>query len=69
MEEILKELNGKTVDIACDNGAIYRGEVVEIIGGVVGIRDEEAKVLFIAIDKIVLVSEANNSTVRPGFIV
>lgn len=69
MEEILKGLTGKTIDISCDNAAVYRGEVVEILSGVVSIRDEDAKVLYVAVSKIIYVCEANAAAVRPGFIV
>jgi hypothetical protein len=68
MEELIKKLTGKKVDVSCGPGAVLRGEVVEVREGVLYLRDEDEKSAYVAIDKIATVYECADSTSRPGFI-
>lgn len=69
MEEKLKGLDGKRVDINCGAGAIFRGTVKEVTEKVVTIFDEDEQNTSIAIKKIIAVTECVDPVTRPGFIV
>jgi hypothetical protein len=68
MEKLLSSLIGRNVDVGCGTSAVFRGEVVSVDEGVLHLRDEEAKVTFIAVEKISSVSERSDTHLRPGFI-
>jgi hypothetical protein len=68
MEELIKRLTGKKIDVSCGSGAILRGEVVEVKDGVLFLRDEDEKSAYVAIDKIATVYECSDAVTRPGFI-
>jgi len=69
MEELLRSLMGKSVDVACGASATFRGEVIDVKGGVLYLRDESAEVAYVAVDKIAVVYERKDLHSRPGFIV
>ncbi len=68
MEELLKSLMGKKIDVNCGSNAAFRGDVVDVKSGVLYLRDENEKVAYIAIDRIALVQERKDTQVRPGFL-
>ncbi len=67
MEELLRSLMGKKIDVNCGSNAAFRGDVVDVKSGVLYLRDENEKVAYIAIDRIALVQERKDTSVRPGF--
>ncbi len=69
MEELLKSLLGKTIDVTCGTNAAFRGDVVDVKGGVLYLRDEASKVAYVSIDKIAVIYECKDSHPRPGFVV
>lgn len=69
MEELLKQLLGKKIDVTCGTNATFRGDVVDVKTGVLYLRDEDEKVAYVAIDKIAVVYELKDQPTRPGFIV
>lgn len=68
MEEFLKQLMGKKIDVSCAANVSFRGDVVDVKNGVLYLRDEDEKVAYVAIDKIALVSECKEHLSRPGFV-
>lgn len=68
MEELLKGLKGKKIDVSCGTTAVFRGDVIEV-SDVLHIRDEDGRDVFIAIDKVSVVSECSENATRPGFII
>jgi len=68
MEELIKNLTGKKIDVSCGSGAMLRGEVIEVRNGVLYLRDEDEKAAYVAIDKIATVYECSDAASRPGFI-
>ena len=68
MEELIKRLVGKKVDVGCGSGAMLRGEVLDVRDGVLYLKDEDEKSAYVAIDKIATVYECSDSASRPGFI-
>ncbi|MCA1623731.1 MAG: hypothetical protein LC768_07620 [Acidobacteria bacterium] len=69
MEEFLKQLMGKKVDIAFGSTAIVRGDIIEIKDAVLHLRDEHERVAYVAINKIAVVWEVKEHQTRPGFVV
>ena len=69
MEEKLRSLQGKRVDINCGTGAMFRGAVKEVQEKLVTIVDEDEQNTSIAIKKIISVTECADPVHRPGFIV
>ena len=68
MEELLKHLLGKKIDVTCGTNATFRGDVVDVKSGVLYLRDEDDKVAYVAIDKIAVIYECKDEHARPGFI-
>lgn len=68
MEELLKQLMGKRIDVSCGTGATFRGDVVDVKDGVLYLRDESEQVAYAAIDKIAMVAECRDAPTRPGFL-
>ncbi len=69
MEEFLKQLMGKRIDVAYGTSATVRGDVVDVKDGVLFLRDEEDKVAYVAIGRIAVVWEVTEHQTRPGFVV
>lgn len=68
MEELLVQMIGKKVDIGFVTSAVYRGDIVALSGGVVQIKDVDAKVINIAIDKIATLCECDDNQHKLGFV-
>lgn len=68
MEELLKQLLGKKIDVTCGTGAAFRGDVMDVKLGVLYLRDEEGEVAYVSIDKIAVLYECKDVQSRPGFI-
>ena len=68
MEELLKQLLGKKIDVTCGTNAAFRGDVIDVKSGVLYLRDEDDKVAYVSIDKIAVVYECTEQHSRPGFI-
>jgi TRAP-type mannitol/chloroaromatic compound transport system permease small subunit len=69
MEEFLKQLMGKKIDVAYGTSATVRGDVIDVKGGVLFLRDEEDKVAYVAVGRIAVVWEVKEQQTRPGFVV
>ena len=69
MEEFLNQLMGKKIDISCGTNANVRGDVVDVKGGILYLRDEQERVAYVAIEKISIIWECKDSQTRPGFVV
>jgi len=68
MEEFLKQLMGKEIDIAFGTNATVRGEVFDVKDGLLYLRDEHERVAYAAINKITVVWEVKEPHIRPGFV-
>ncbi len=68
MEELIKSLSGKKIDVSWGSSAVFRGEIVDVKSGVLYLRDEDDKTAYIAIDKIATVLECSDTASRPGFV-
>ena len=69
MEEFLKQLMGKKIDVSCGSHAAFRGDVIDVKDGILFLRDDDEKVAYVAIDKIAIICEVKEHLSRPGFVI
>lgn len=68
MEEFLKQLMGKKIDISCGTSATVRGDVVDVKNGILYLRDEDERVAYVAVEQVAIVWEVKEHQTRPGFL-
>jgi len=51
MEELLKKFVGTQIDVAFGVTSVIRGEVTDVRDGLVFLRDEEQRTVFVASDR------------------
>ncbi len=68
MEEFLKQLLGKKIDISCGAASTVRGDVVDVKGGILYLRDEDDRVAYVSIERVAIVWEVKEQQTRPGFV-
>jgi hypothetical protein len=68
MEELLKTLVGRKIDILCGANSSLRGDVAKVDNGVLHLQDEEGEVCFVAIKKIIAVWEKHDKERHSGFL-
>lgn len=68
MEEFLKQLKDKKVDISFGAASTVRGDIVEVKDSVLHLRDEDARIAYVAVERIAVVWEVKDSQSRPGFV-
>ena len=68
MEEFLKQLMGKKIDISCGASSTVTGDVVDVKNGILYLRDEDERVAYVTIEKIAVVWEVKEQQTRPGFV-
>ncbi len=69
MEEFLKQLQGKKIDISCGAVSTVRGDVVDVKDGILYLRDEDDRVAYVSIERVAIVWEVKEQQTRPGFVV
>ena len=68
MEEFLKQMMGKEVDVSCGTGSAVRGNVVDVKDGILYMRDDEERVAYVVIEKIAFIWEVPDSEPKAGFL-
>lgn len=69
MEELLKGLIGKKLDINAGAGSMFNGELKSVENGIAVLLNDDDQTLYMSISHIRAVTESNSSQSRPGFIV
>ena len=69
MKEILAKLVGKKVDIFCGGRSSLRGKLVKVEGDVAHMVDEDDQMFYVAIERIIVLSETRSGEQRAGFVV
>ncbi len=69
MEDFLKQMMGKQIDISCGTSSTVRGDVMDVKDGILYMRDEHERVAYVAIEKVAIVWEVKEHQTRPGFVV
>jgi hypothetical protein len=68
MQEFLSKMIGRRLDLFCLGALSLRGELLEVEGGLLYLKDEEERVCYVALDKVVAVWEATEEEHRAGFV-
>ncbi len=68
MQQFLSKMIGKKIDVYCGGASSLRGEVVKVEEGVLHLKDDDKKMCFVAIDKIMVVWDAKDEDHRAGFV-
>ena len=68
MRELLSKMTGRRLDVYCGGGASLRGEVLQVEGDVLYLKDAEDQLCYVAVEKIVCVWEARDHEQRAGFV-
>ena len=68
MHKFLATLIGKKIDVYCGGASSLRGEVLKVEGGVLHLKDNDNKMCFVAVDKIMVVWDARDDEHRAGFV-
>ena len=68
MEQLISSLAGKKIDVNCGAGALFRGENLGYENGVLSLKDEHGKTVYIDGSRILALSEVSDAASRPGFI-
>lgn len=68
MEELLKGLIGKKLDINAGAGSIFNGELKSVENGIAVVLNDDDQTLYVSILSIRAVAESSSSQSRPGFI-
>lgn len=68
MERLLTGYIGKKLDVYCGGASSLRGQVLKVEDGVLHLKDNDGKICFVAIDKILVVWEAREDEHRAGFV-
>ncbi len=68
MREFLTKMVGKKLDIYCGGTSSLSGKVVKVEESVVHLVDEDDRMLYVAIDRIAVVSESREREKNAGFV-
>ncbi|HVF57006.1 MAG TPA: MM0924 family protein [Pyrinomonadaceae bacterium] len=68
MQEFLSKMVGRKLDIFCGGASTLRGKAVKVDGGVLHMVDEDDRMFYVAIERIVAVWEARENEQRAGFL-
>ena len=69
MREILLKMVGKKIDLFCGGRSSLRGKLVKVDDSVAHMVDEDDQMFYVALERIVVVSETHTGDQRAGFVV
>lgn len=68
MEDFLKTLMGRRIDVFCGATSSMRGVVARVENGVLHLKDDAGETCYIAIEKIIAVWEKRDKERHSGFL-
>jgi hypothetical protein len=68
MRELLAKMVGKKVDLFCGGTSSLRGKVVKVDEGVAHLVDEDDQMFYVAVERIIVLSETRSGETRAGFV-
>ncbi len=69
MRELLVKMVGKKVDLFCGGVSSLRGKVVKVDEAVAHLVDENDHMFYVAIERVIVLSETRSGEHRAGFVV
>ncbi|MDT5157101.1 MAG: hypothetical protein QOH51_1458, partial [Acidobacteriota bacterium] len=67
--ELLAKLVGKKIDLFCGGTSSLRGKLVKVDEGVAHMVDEDDQMFYVAVERIIALSESRSGEQRAGFVV
>jgi hypothetical protein len=67
MEDFLRTLIGRRIDVFCGATSSMRGVVAQVESGVLHLKDNDGETCYIAIEKIIAVWEKRDKERHSGF--
>ncbi len=68
MEDFLRTLIGRKIDVRCGITSTLQGEIINVENGVLHLKDDDGEMCYVAVDKIVAVWERQDKSRQPGFV-
>jgi hypothetical protein len=68
MLELLTKMIGHRLDVYCGGSASLRGEVLQVEGEVLILKDDEGQLCYVAVGKIICVWESRGREHNAGFV-
>jgi hypothetical protein len=68
MEEFLKTLIGRKIDVFCGATSSLRGDVAKVENGVLHLKDDDGALCYVAVSKIIAVWEKTDKERHSGFV-
>lgn len=68
MRELLAKMVGKKLDIFCGGTSSLRGKLVKVDDGVAHLVDEDDRMFYVSVERVVVFSETRESDQRAGFV-
>jgi len=68
MEEFLKTMLGRKIDVFCGATSSLRGEVSKVESGVLHLKDDDGQTCYIAVERIIAVWEKRDKERHSGFV-
>jgi hypothetical protein len=68
VEDFLSRLIGRKIDVYCGGSSSLRGQVLKVESGVLHLRDDDGKLCYVAVDKIIVIWDARDDEHRAGFV-
>ncbi|HWS52537.1 MAG TPA: MM0924 family protein [Pyrinomonadaceae bacterium] len=68
MRELLAKMVGKKLDVFCGGASSLRGKLVKVDESVAHLVDEDDRMFYLAIERIIVFSETRESDQRAGFV-
>ena len=69
MRELLAKMVGKKVDLFCGGTSSLRGKLVKVDGDVAHLVDEDDQMFYVAVERVIVLSETRSGEQRAGFVV
>lgn len=69
MRELLAKMVGKKIDLYCGGTSSLRGKLVKVDDGVAHMVDEDDQMFYVALERIIALSETRSGEQRAGFVV
>jgi hypothetical protein len=67
MNELLNKMVGKKLDVFCGGTSSLRGKLVKVDGGVAHLVDEDDRMFYVSVERVIVFSESKDSEHRAGF--
>ena len=68
MRELLAKMVGKKLDVFCGGTSSLRGKLVKVDETVAHLVDDDDRILYVSVERIIVFSESREAEQRAGFV-